>query len=127
MRRYTRRRVLLWSPLPKPRATCRPGAPRALTPKALTGKVVDFGLAKAEESDSASTIPENSLTLGTQTGVILATAAYMSPEQAEGEKLDGRSDIFSFGTVLYEMTTGRRPFAGPPKLARLSELNISQR
>jgi serine/threonine protein kinase len=58
----------------------------------------------------------------TEEGTIVGTAAYMSPEQAEGRKLDLRSDIFSFGAVLYEMVTGRRAFAGDSKMSTLSAI-----
>src|SRR5215471_9224339 len=78
-------------------------------------KVLDFGLAKAMETTPASTTLSNSptLTLGaTQNGVILGTAAYMSPEQAKGLEVDPRTDMFSFGSVLYEMLTGRPAFQG---------------
>ena len=79
-------------------------------------KVLDFGLAKALDQRAATSLdPENSptLTMGaTQAGVIMGTAAYMSPEQAVGKAADRRSDIFSFGVVLYEMLTGSRPFRG---------------
>jgi serine/threonine protein kinase len=78
-------------------------------------KVLDFGLAKAMESTPASSTLSNSptLTLGaTQNGVILGTAAYMSPEQAKGLEVDPRSDMFSFGSVLFEMLTGRPAFQG---------------
>ena len=74
-------------------------------------KVLDFGLAKLTET--APVGPEDStLTAApsTEVGVIVGTAGYMSPEQAEGKKVDARSDIFSFGSVLYEMLTGRRAF-----------------
>ncbi len=75
-------------------------------------KVLDFGLAKAFESEGD---PAKSPTLtsgGTRVGTILGTAGYMSPEQARGKPLDKRSDIWSFGCVLYESLTGRAPFVG---------------
>lgn len=78
-------------------------------------KVLDFGLAKAIENEASSADMANSPTLSmmaTQAGVILGTAAYMSPEQAKGFPADHRSDVFSFGTVLFEMLTGRQPFQG---------------
>jgi serine/threonine-protein kinase len=78
-------------------------------------KVLDFGLAKAMESVPNSPM-SNSPTLmsvaATNAGIILGTAAYMSPEQAKGLAADARSDIFSFGCVLYEMLTGGQPFQG---------------
>src|SRR6058998_1963977 len=78
-------------------------------------KVLDFGLAKAMETAPATGALSNSptLTIGaTQAGVILGTAAYMSPEQAKGFEADARSDTFSLGSVLYEMLTGRSAFQG---------------
>jgi serine/threonine-protein kinase len=78
-------------------------------------KVLDFGLAKALDAAPGGGNLSNSPTLtiaGTQAGVILGTAAYMSPEQAKGFNTDQRSDIFSFGAVLYEMLTGRHAFQG---------------
>ncbi|HEX5069688.1 MAG TPA: protein kinase, partial [Vicinamibacterales bacterium] len=77
-------------------------------------KILDFGLGKALEPD-ASRDASNSptITLGaTQAGMILGTAAYMSPEQAKGRAADKRSDVWAFGCVLYELLTGTRAFAG---------------
>jgi serine/threonine protein kinase/tetratricopeptide (TPR) repeat protein len=72
-------------------------------------KILDFGLAKsAREPGSSEAAMEDSLTA---VGVIPGTAVYMSPEQARGEELDPRSDLFSLGVVLYEMATGKKPFA----------------
>ncbi len=72
-------------------------------------KILDFGLAKsAHEKGSSDAAMDDSLTA---MGVIPGTAVYMSPEQARGEELDPRSDLFSFGVVLYEMTTGKKPFS----------------
>ena len=85
-----------------------------ITPDGIV-KVLDFGLAKVLEDEPPPSSLANSptLTLGhTRTGVILGTAAYMSPEQAVGRPVDRRSDIFSFGSVLYEMLAGKRAFAG---------------
>ena len=78
-----------------------------------TVKVLDFGLAKAFQP--AASDPSESPTMtavATQQGVILGTAAYMSPEQAKGKPADRRADIWAFGCVLYEMLTGTRPFVG---------------
>jgi serine/threonine protein kinase len=86
-------------------------------------KILDFGLAKlvepADSSPDASTLTARPLT---EEGAVLGTVAYMSPEQAEGRKLDGRSDIFSFGSVLYEMVSGRKPFTGDSRLAMLTKI-----
>jgi len=78
-------------------------------------KVLDFGLAKALEGDASSIDISTSPTLSrmaTQQGVLLGTAAYMSPEQAKGKSVDRRADIWAFGCVLYEMLTGKQVFTG---------------
>jgi serine/threonine protein kinase len=78
-------------------------------------KVLDFGLAKAIEGDPTSTDIHTSPTITsmtTQPGIILGTAAYMSPEQAKGKSVDRRTDIWAFGCVFFEMLAGKRPFEG---------------
>jgi Tol biopolymer transport system component/tRNA A-37 threonylcarbamoyl transferase component Bud32 len=81
-----------------------------------TVKVLDFGLAKAIDPNAASNVSAmNSPTLSihaTEAGIILGTAAYMSPEQAAGKTVDKRTDLWAFGVVLFEMLTGRQVFAG---------------
>jgi eukaryotic-like serine/threonine-protein kinase len=86
-------------------------------------KILDFGLAKLIEPEQADAWADTeSVHLQTAVGVIAGTAAYMSPEQAEGLRVDERSDIFSFGAVLYEMVTGRRAFSGASKLSTLASV-----
>ena len=76
-------------------------------------KLLDFGLASFGRDGRQPAELEATVSIGmTEAGTILGTAAYMSPEQAEAKPVDARSDIFSFGSVLYEMLSGRRPFTG---------------
>ncbi len=77
-------------------------------------KILDFGLAKALDVEPPPVEESHSptLTRATQVGVLLGTAPYMSPEQAKGKPADRRADIWAFGVVLYEMLSGKRPFAG---------------
>ena len=95
-------------------------------------KLLDFGLAKLMElpsgSSSASTgqdEPTRSL-FETQPGMVIGTLAYMSPEQARGQRADGRSDLFSLGIIFYEMVTGRRPFAGETPSDMIASLLVSE-
>jgi eukaryotic-like serine/threonine-protein kinase len=83
-----------------------------VTPDGMV-KVLDFGIAKmrAPLEDAAVAEASTVTTMGTRPGVVLGTAAYMSPEQARGQAVDKRADIWAFGCVLYEMLTGRSPFA----------------
>ena len=79
-------------------------------------KILDFGLARAEKEDVALT----------RSGQIIGTPQYMSPEQAAGEKLDARSDLFSLGVVLYRMCTGTQPFRGDNVMAVLTALAVHE-
>ena len=87
-------------------------------------KLLDFGLAKLTEPNPPGAADEDAATrtlrAHSEEGTIVGTAAYMSPEQAESKPVDARSDIFSFGAVLYEMATGTRAFHGDSKLSTLS-------
>src|SRR4029453_10990021 len=93
------------------------------------GKVGDFGLAKLvgpdETSDGDTPTVTTPAALSTP-GTVAGTAAYMSPEQAMGEPVDARSDIFSFGAMLYEMVTGTRAFAGTSTADTLSAVIRAQ-
>jgi eukaryotic-like serine/threonine-protein kinase len=86
-----------------------------------TVKLLDFGLATMFEPDAS---PNGSIEsdVQTQEGLVAGTLAYMSPEQAEGRKLDARSDLFSLGTVLYEMATGARPFCADTRAGLLNRI-----
>ena len=90
-------------------------------------KILDFGLAKLttrERSDSKTNAPTQPA--GTEPGVILGTAGYMSPEQVRGEPADARSDLFAFGSVLYEMLTGNRAFRGDSTIETMNAILKSE-
>jgi serine/threonine protein kinase len=84
-------------------------------------KVLDFGLAKLTEvgGEGREAVTRESLT---EEGMIIGTVSYMSPEQAEGKRVDARSDIFSFGAVLYEMLSGQKAFEGDTKMSTLAAI-----
>src|ERR1017187_6520689 len=84
-------------------------------------KVLDFGLAKLTEPSGSDDVASTQ-TLLTHEGAVMGTVAYMSPEQAEGKKVDARSDIFSFGSGFYEMLTGQRAFQKETRTATLSAI-----
>ncbi len=89
-----------------------PTAPK-LSQQIRRCKILDFGLARSMSVTDMQI---------TSTGMLLGTPAYMAPEQARGEKVDHRADLFSLGVMLYRMTTGRQPFAGPTVMAVLTAL-----
>jgi serine/threonine protein kinase len=83
-------------------------------------KILDFGVAKLTEAHNGADRSTLTLQDRTEAGAIVGTVSYMSPEQAEGKPVDARSDIFSFGAVLYEMVTGRKAFLGDSRASTLS-------
>ncbi len=94
-------------------------------------KILDFGLAKLTEIEEPDVFAVTQsvhidAALRTEAGTIIGTVAYMSPEQADGHPVDARSDIFSFGAVLYEMVTGKRAFSGDSKLSTLASVLHSE-
>src|SRR5262245_18656793 len=89
-------------------------------------KVLDFGLATRMQHDSPAKAAMTAQMLQTQTGQVLGTPSYMSPEQALGQALDHRSDLFSLGVVLYELTTGQRPFTGANLVETMHKIVHSQ-
>jgi eukaryotic-like serine/threonine-protein kinase len=85
-------------------------------------KLMDFGLASEVQRTSIAESAAETQTLLTEPGTIIGTVSYMSPEQLRSDTLDGRSDLFSFGVVLYEMVTGRQPFASESAAATFSAI-----
>jgi Tol biopolymer transport system component/tRNA A-37 threonylcarbamoyl transferase component Bud32 len=85
-------------------------------------KILDFGLAKLTQPEPEEDDATRTLRPTTEEGAIVGTVAYMSPEQAEGKKVDARSDIFSFGSVFYEMLTGQPAFKGESKVSTLAAI-----
>jgi serine/threonine-protein kinase len=96
-----------------------------ITPRGQA-KVMDFGLAKLCADEALLTSEAQTKSLLTEQGTIVGTLPYMSPEQVRGDTVDPRSDVFSFGAVLYEMVTGTRPFAGPSTAKTISAIITEQ-
>ena len=92
-----------------------------LTPSGFA-RILDFGLAKTTEAAAAKEDEATHSALATEPGLIAGTVGYMSPEQVRGESVDGRSDVFSLGVVLWEMLTGRRPFHGASRIETLNAI-----
>ncbi|MFN0112784.1 MAG: protein kinase domain-containing protein [Blastocatellia bacterium] len=92
-------------------------------------KILDFGLAKLTEQNSTGDLDQEAVTKSlfeTQPGMVIGTLAYMSPEQARGQRVDGRTDIFSLGIVLYELVCGQRPFNGATPSDMIASLLVSE-
>jgi eukaryotic-like serine/threonine-protein kinase len=85
-------------------------------------KLLDFGLAKLLRSDDPSELSKTEQRHNTAEGAVLGTVAYMSPEQVRGQAIDHRTDVFSFGIVLYEMLTGGRPFNAPSNVETMAAI-----
>ena len=85
-------------------------------------KLLDFGLAKLKEPDEKASIDATRSERLTEVGSIAGTVPYMAPEQIEGSEVDGRTDIFAFGVVLFEMLCGRRPFAGDSRASLMAAI-----
>ena len=85
-------------------------------------KLLDFGLARLTERDERTLTAPTQITRLTDIGTIMGTVPYMAPEQVEGHEVDGRTDIFAFGVVLYEMLSGRRPFSGDSRAALMAAI-----
>src|SRR5262249_54084673 len=88
-------------------------------------KLLDFGVAKALESAASAVVDLTGAATRfdqTEEGVVLGTLAYMAPEQARGQAVDRRADVWAFGVILYEMLTGRRPFRGDTSTDTLASL-----
>jgi eukaryotic-like serine/threonine-protein kinase len=86
-------------------------------------KILDFGLAKLQRhEESVPSLTQAPTQAATSAGVVLGTVGYMSPEQVRGQPADHRADLFSFGAILYEMVTGRRPFEGPSSVETMNAI-----
>lgn len=96
-----------------------------VTPSGVA-KILDFGLAKLRLRDTAPSDDSRTMTRGSEPGMIVGTAAYMSPEQAAGHPVDSRSDVFSLGCVLYEIASGKRAFQGSSSVDTMHKILYSE-